>query len=154
MERIALFPGSFDPIHNGHLDIIERSAYLFDKIIIGIGNNSQKKYLFDIKKRTAFAKQAVRSLSDVQVMTYKGLTINFCLKIHAHTIIRGLRSSADFEYEKSIAQTNEEMEGIIRSVFIMGSPRFSHISSSILRDIIINDGEVELFIPFKLWGVS
>ncbi|MEC7173348.1 MAG: pantetheine-phosphate adenylyltransferase [Bacteroidota bacterium] len=145
MKR-AVFPGSFDPITLGHLDIIERSIPLFDKIIIGVGTNSEKKYMFSLKKRMDFIEETFSHYNNISVSQYEGLTIEFCKKIQADFIIRGLRNPADFEFEKAIAHTNRKLSGI-ETVFLLTAAKTSFISSSIVREIISNQGDYTQLVP-------
>ena len=145
MKR-AVFPGSFDPITLGHLDIIERSIPLFDKIIIGVGTNSEKKYMFSLKKRMDFIEETFSHSHNISVIEYEGLTIEFCKKIQADFIIRGLRNPADFEFEKAIAHTNRKLSGI-ETVFMLTAAKTSFISSSIVREIISNQGDYTQLVP-------
>lgn len=148
MKR-AVFPGSFDPVTIGHQDIIHRGLKVFDEIIIGIGENLDKKYMFSSKERFDFVSKTFEAETKVYVKTYDGLTVDFCKKNNAEFIIRGLRNPADFEFEKSIALTNREMTGI-ETVFFLTSPENSFISSSIVRDLIKNKGDYKLFIPNEI----
>ena len=145
MKR-ALFPGSFDPITNGHEDIILRALPLFDEIIIGVGINTDKKYMFSIEERTAFLKNVFNKYKKIKVQSYGGLTIKYCKLIEAGFILRGLRNPADFEFEKAIAHTNRKLSGI-ETVFLLTSSKTSFISSSIVRDIIKNNGDYKSFVP-------
>tara|TARA_Y200000002_G_scaffold251171_1_gene208084 strand:- start:181 stop:636 length:456 start_codon:yes stop_codon:yes gene_type:complete len=145
--KIAVFPGSFDPITLGHVDIIKRSLKLFDKIIIGIGENKDKKYMFSSAKRTEFVYETFQNEKNIVVIPYEGLTVNFCKKNDAKFIIRGLRNPADFEFEKSIALTNRKINNDVETVFILTNKEYSFISSSIVRDLIKNNGDFNLFIP-------
>ena len=145
--KTAVFPGSFDPITLGHVDIVERSLKLFDKIIIGIGENKDKKYMFSSAKRTEFVYETFQNEKNIVVIPYEGLTVNFCKKNDAKFIIRGLRNPADFEFEKSIALTNREINGDVETVFFLTNTEYSFISSSIVRDLIKNNGDFKLFIP-------
>lgn len=147
MEKIALFPGSFDPITNGHVDIIKKSLLMFDKVVIGIGSNSAKKSLFTIDQRIAWIREAFKDEDRLVIQIYNGLTVSFCKEIGANFIVRGLRSGLDFEYEQSIAFANKEMEPSIETIFLLSSPSTSNISSTIVRDIIINDGDYSKFVP-------
>ena len=147
MLKIAVFPGSFDPITNGHVNIINRGLKVFDKIIIGIGNNSQKKYLFPLEKREKWIKDIYKNNNAIEVKTYNGLTVNFCEEVGSSFIIRGLRTSADFEFEKAIAHMNAAVSSGIESVFILSDLKYAALSSSIVRDIIRNDGDVSQFVP-------
>ena len=145
--KIALFPGSFDPITIGHEDIIRRALPLFDKIIIGIGVNTNKKYLFSLEQRTAWIKKVFENDEKIEVLSYEGLTISCCKKINATTIIRGLRNSSDYNYESNIAQMNQQLDAAVETIFLQTSPHLSAINSSIVRDIIINKGNASKFIP-------
>ena len=145
MKR-AVFPGSFDPITLGHLDIIERSIPLFDEIIIGVGTNSEKKYMFPLKKRMAFIEETFSKYKSISVNQYEGLTIEFCKKVQADFIIRGLRNPADFEFEKAIAHTNRKLSRI-ETVFLLTAAKTSFISSSIVREIISNRGDYTQLVP-------
>ena len=145
MKR-AVFPGSFDPITLGHLDIVERSIPLFDEIIIGVGTNSEKKYMFCLKKRMCFIEETFSNYNKISVSQYEGLTIDFCKKIQADFIIRGLRNPADFEFEKAIAHTNRKLSGI-ETVFMLTAAKTSFISSSIVREIISNQGDYIQLVP-------
>ena len=142
----AVFPGSFDPITIGHIDIVNKGMKIFDEIIIAVGNNVDKKYMFSKEKRVEFVKQTFSPNNKIKVESYEGLTVDFCKKNNTEFIIRGLRNPADFEFEKSIALTNWEMTGI-ETVFFLTSPENSFISSSIVRDLIRNNGNYKLFIP-------
>ena len=139
MKR-AVFPGSFDPITVGHVDIIKRSIPLFDEIVIGVGTNSEKKYMFTLKKRMTFIEETFAEQKSISVTQYEGLTIEFCKKIQADFIIRGLRNPADFEFEKAIAHTNRKLSGI-ETIFLLTAAKTSFISSSIVREIISNKGD-------------
>ena len=145
MKR-AVFPGSFDPITLGHLDIIERSIPLFDEIIVGVGTNSEKNYMFPLKKRMAFIEETFSKYKSISVNQYEGLTIEFCKKVQADFIIRGLRNPADFEFEKAIAHTNRKLSGI-ETVFLLTAAKTSFISSSIVREIISNRGDYTQLVP-------
>ena len=142
----AIFPGSFDPITIGHVDIVERGIKVFDEIIIAIGDNTDKKYMFPKEKRVEFVKQTFNNYDNIKIESYDGLTVDFCKKNNIEFMIRGLRNPADFEFEKSIALTNREMTDI-ETIFFLTSPENSFISSSIVRDLIRNNGDYKLFIP-------
>lgn len=150
MKKVAVFPGSFDPITIGHEDIVKRAAQIFDEIIVAIGVNTQKKYLFDLDTRISWIEKVFEPYSNVTVKSYTGLTINFCKEIDAKYIIRGIRSSADFEYEKTIAQLNQMMQPEIETFLILSSPALSAISSTIVREIIIGKGDISKFIPNQI----
>ena len=142
----AVFPGSFDPITIGHLDIVKRGIKIFDEIIIAIGDNTDKKYMFSKEKRVEFVKRTLSAYDKIKIESYQGLTVDFCKKNNVEFMIRGLRNPADFEFEKSIALTNREMTWI-ETIFFLTSPENSFISSSIVRDLIRNRGDYKLFIP-------
>ena len=144
--RRAVFPGSFDPITLGHVDIIERALPLFDEIIIAIGVNAEKKYMWSLEERKSFIEQTFDRQAKIKVKTYTGLTVHFCQVEKADFILRGLRNTSDFNYEQSIAQTNAAMSGI-ESIFLVASPEISHISSSIVRDIARNEGVISSLVP-------
>ncbi len=146
-KKIAIFPGSFDPITIGHLDLIERSTQLFDKVIVAIGQNNQKKYLFTLKQRQAWVKKVTKMYPNVEGSTYKGLTVNFAKKVNAEYLIRGLRNSSDFDYEKTISQLNNIIGDGLETVFFISQPNMSHISSTIVREIIKGKGNVKAFVP-------
>ena len=142
----AVFPGSFDPITIGHLDMVEGAIKVFDEIIIAVGDNTNKKYMFPKEKRVEFVKQTFYNYDNVKIESYDGLTVDFCRKNNIEFMIRGLRNPVDFEFEKSIALTNREMTDI-ETIFLLTSPENSFISSSIVRDLIRNNGDYKLFIP-------
>ena len=145
----AVFPGSFDPITNGHVDIIERGLDVFDEIVVAIGINAEKQYMWTMEQRKSFIEDAFKGNPKVKIKTYNGLTADFCKAEKASYILRGLRNSLDFSYEKSIAQTNATLTGV-ESVFIISSPGASHISSSIVRDVARNGGDYSSLVPFKI----
>ncbi len=142
----AVFPGSFDPITLGHVDIIKRALPLFDEIIIAIGINADKKYMFSLSERINYLKKTFAKESKISIDSYEGLTVNYCQKINAAFILRGLRNPADFEFEKAIAVTNRKLSGI-ETVFLLTSAETSFISSSIVRDIIRNGGDASTLMP-------
>tara|TARA_B100000989_G_scaffold4704_1_gene3271 strand:+ start:2629 stop:3081 length:453 start_codon:yes stop_codon:yes gene_type:complete len=142
----AVFPGSFDPITIGHVDIITRSMNVFEEIIIAVGDNKDKRYMFPKEKRVEFVKQTFVNFDTIKIESYDGLTVDFCKKNNTDFLIRGIRNLADFEFEKSIALTNREMTDV-DTVFFLTSPEKSFISSSIVRDLIRNNGDYKLFIP-------
>ena len=144
--KTAIFPGSFDPITLGHKDIIEKSLNIFDSVIIGIGQNSEKKYMFSAERRKQFVEETFKSINNIEVKIYDELTVDFCKKNNADFIIRGLRNVSDFEFEKNIALTNRKLSGI-ETVFLLTSAKNSFISSGIVRDLIKNNGDYSLFIP-------
>lgn len=145
--KTALFPGSFDPITIAHLDIVQRAMPLFDKVVIGIGLNSSKASFLSPQKREEIVKAVFENNPKIEIQTYEGLTVDFCEKINAQYMIRGIRSVADFEYERAIAQINAAMKPNIETIFILSKPEFSAISSTIVRDILRNNGDVSQFLP-------
>lgn len=147
MKRIALVPGTFDPITIGHVDIINRALPMFDELWIGIGRNSIKQSLFTEEERKGWIEAIYQDNPKVHVDTYEGLTTEFCRKKGAHFIIRGIRTSSDFDYEKNIAQMNKAQYDDIESIFLMCNPAFTAISSTIVRDIIRNGGDARQFVP-------
>ncbi|MCL4121776.1 UNVERIFIED_CONTAM: hypothetical protein GTU68_066610 [Idotea baltica] len=144
--RRAIFPGSFDPITLGHYDIIKRGVTLFDEVIVAIGVNAEKKYMFSLEQRKAFIEDAFKDEPKVTVVTYKGLTVDFCLKHNVEFILRGLRNPADFEFEKAIAHTNRDLAPI-ETVFLLTAAKTSYIASSIVRDVIRNNGDYTKLVP-------
>jgi len=144
--RKAIFPGSFDPITLGHYDIITRGITLFDEVVIAIGINAEKKYMFSLEQRKAFIEKAFEHEPKIKVMTYEGLTVDFCKKVDAQFILRGLRNPGDFEFEKAIAHTNRKLSEI-ETVFLLTSSGKSYISSSIVRDVIRNNGDYTGLVP-------
>ena len=142
----AIFPGSFDPITNGHYDIIKRGVSLFDEVIVAIGVNAEKKYMFSLEERKRFIEEAFKDEPKVKVITYSGLTIDLCKKENAEFILRGLRNPADFEFEKAIAHTNRVLSKI-ETVFLLTAARTSFISSSIVRDVLRNGGDISQLVP-------
>ena len=142
----AIFPGTFDPFTLGHLDVLKRSILIFDEIIIGIGKNSDKKSMFSVEDRISFIKNSIVELKNVKVMSYEGLTIDFCKNVNANFIVRGVRNNGDFEFEKAIARTNRLLSKI-ETVFLLTSAETSFISSSIVRELIKNNGNYHELIP-------
>ena len=145
--KIAIFPGSFDPITKGHESIVKRAAPLFDKIIVAIGVNSSKKGMFDLDTREKWIRKTFEKTPNVEVTTYSGLTVDYCIEQKADYILRGLRSNADFEYEFTIAQMNKLLKNKIETLFLLTEPEFSSISSTIVKDIFKNEGDIRQFIP-------
>ena len=145
MKR-AIFPGSFDPITLGHYDIINRSVKLFDEVIVAIGINADKKYMFSLDERQKFIEDSFKNEPKVKVVTYEGLTVDFCLENNVEFILRGLRNPADFEFEKAIAHTNRDLAPI-ETVFLLTAASTSYISSSIVRDVIRNKGDYTKLVP-------
>ena len=146
MMKKAVFPGSFDPITLGHVDLIYRGLEIFDEIIIAIGVNADKKQLFPLEDKIQQIKNTFINEPRIKVASYKGLTIDFCKSVNSKYILRGLRNSSDFNYEQSIAQTNSSLSSI-ESVFLISSPQLAHISSTIVRDIIRNEGDCKNLVP-------
>jgi pantetheine-phosphate adenylyltransferase len=147
MERIAVFPGSFDPITRGHESIIRRALPLFDHVIVAIGENSEKKSHFTLEQRINWIKAVFEGVPAVSVLSYQGLTVDFCKKIKAGFILRGLRTSADFEFERSIGQINKNLDPDIETVFLLTMPEHTALNSSIVRDILRNGGDASQFVP-------
>ena len=149
-KKIAVFPGSFDPITTGHADVVKRALPLFDEIIIAIGSNSQKQALFSLEQRIKWIKQVFKDETKIKVESYEGLTVNFCEKKKANYLLRGIRSSADFEYEKTIAHLNHDMLPQLETILILAQPELSSISSTIVREIIRGKGKVGKFVPVEI----
>ena len=146
MSRICLFPGTFDPVTLGHVDIINRGVDVFDEVIVAIGINSEKKNMFSLEDRKQFIEDTFKNEPKVKVVTYEGLTVQFCQEIKVPFILRGLRNPADFEFEKAIAHTNRHLSKI-ETVFLLTSAKTSFISSSIVRDVIRNHGDYTVLVP-------
>jgi len=147
MSRIALFPGTFDPMTLGHVDIINRSLDLFDKIIIGIGTNINKKPMYSEQQRVDWIKEIYKDEPRVDARIYEGLTVNFCKEIGAGYIIRGIRFVSDFEYEKTIADMNRSLDDTIETIFLTCLPKYSSVASTLVRDVIRNGGDASMFLP-------
>lgn len=145
--RIALFPGTFDPITLGHVDVIRRAMPLFDKIVIGVGLNSSKQPMFPVEQRLDWINQIFRDTDKVEAHSYEGLTIGYCEQINARFILRGIRYVSDFEYEKGIADMNRMLSKHIETVFLTSSPEYSTVSSTLVRDVIRYNGDVRQFLP-------
>ena len=145
--KIAVFPGSFDPITIGHYDLIKRSLPLFDKIIVAVGTNSIKSYLFPLEERLEWLRIVFGSEEKIEIDHFDGLTAHYCQKVNANFLIRGLRNSSDFDYEKTISQVNQIISNGIETVFLISTPQYSHISSTIVREVIKGNGNVEPFLP-------
>ncbi len=146
MQKIGVFPGSFDPITKGHESIINKSLPLFEKVVIAIGVNDTKNYLFSLKDRIKFIEDSFQDEGKIEVVTYKGLTVDFCEKIGAKYLIRGIRNSNDFEFERGIAQVNRKLKGI-DTVFFIADGELSGLSSSIVRDVYKNGGVIDELVP-------
>ncbi len=147
MPRICLFPGTFDPVTLGHVDIINRAIPLFDKIVVGIGLNTSKAPMFSPEQRLEWIKEIYADEERVESAIYEGLTINFCKIIGARFILRGIRYVSDFEYEKTIADANRTLDRSIETVFLTGEPKYTSVASTIVRDIIRNGGNADPFLP-------
>jgi pantetheine-phosphate adenylyltransferase len=145
--KICVFPGSFDPITSGHVDLVHRALPLFDKVIIAIGTNSQKKGLFAVSQRQAWIQEVFANEPKVEIDTFDKLTADFCKKVQAKWILRGLRNAADFDYEKTISQLNFIVGNGVETMFLISQPQFSHISSTIVREIIKGEGDASPFLP-------
>ena len=150
MNKIAVFPGSFSPFSLGHKAVVDNALPLFDKIIIAVGNNPEKNQYFSIKKRLKWINDVYKNMPNISVERYEGLTVDFCKTVNANFIVRGLRDSHDFKFEKNIAQMNKKLNAEIETIFIITPPDLSHISSTILRDIIKNGGDISTFIPKEI----
>ncbi len=148
--KIAVFPGSFDPITTGHVDLVERALPLFDKIIVAVGVNTTKQYLFPLEQRLEWLRQVFAKYPQIEVDHFEKLTAHYCLRIGARYLLRGLRNAADFDYEKTISQLNHIVGGGIETVFLISQPEFSHISSTIVREIIVGGGDATPFIPKEI----
>jgi pantetheine-phosphate adenylyltransferase len=147
MKRIAVFPGSFDPVTLGHFDIIRQALPLFDQIIVAVGINANKNYMFPLEQRMAWIREAHATDSRIEVASYDGLTVDFCKKKNASFILRGLRNPADFEFEKAVAQANRKLFPGIETVFFLTAAEYAFISSSIVKDVIRNAGDYTAFVP-------
>lgn len=147
MERICLFPGTFDPVTLGHIDIIDRALPLFDKIVVAIGINSSKNPMFSPEQRMEWFKEIYKDEPRVESVIYEGLTIQYCKKINAHFILRGIRFVSDFEYEKTIADANRTLDKTIETIFLTGEPKYTSVASTIVRDILRNGGNASPFLP-------
>ena len=150
MSKIAIFPGSFSPFTVGHQSVVDRALPLFDKIIIAIGINSKKNEFFSIEERMQWIESVYDKNEKIEIKRYEGLTVDFCENEGANFILRGLRDSHDFKFEKNIAQMNKDLNSDIETIFIITPPEMSHISSSLIRDIIKNGGDVSQFLPKEI----
>ncbi len=150
MNKIAVFPGSFSPFTLGHKAVVDSALTLFDKVIIAVGNNPEKNQYFSIEERMQWIESVYDNNQKIEIKRYEGLTVDFCKKENANYIIRGLRDSHDFKFEKNIAQMNKKLNPDIETIFIITPPELAHISSTILRDIIKNGGDISAFIPKEI----
>ena len=148
--KIAVFPGTFAPITLGHTDIIDRSLDLFDKIIVGIGINSNKQPMFPVEQRINWIKNIYKEEKKIEVLSYEGLTVNFCDSVNANFIIRGLRTVSDFEYEKAISDMNQLLDPLIETIFLACTAKYASFSSTMVRDVIRNNGDSSLFLPMEI----
>ncbi|MEM1321543.1 MAG: pantetheine-phosphate adenylyltransferase [Bacteroidota bacterium] len=148
--KIAVFPGSFDPITVGHVDLVKRALPLFDKIIVAVGINSQKRYLFSLEQRLDWLNQVFSEEEQVVVDSFEGLTAHFCQRVNAEYLLRGLRNASDFDYEKTISQLNNIVGEGIETIFFISRPAYSHISSTIVREIIKGNGDASPFLPSEI----
>ena len=148
--KIALFPGTFDPITLGHLDIINRAVPLFDKVLVGIGNNINKKPMFTDQQRVQWIQEIYKDNPKVEGIVYEGLTVDCCKKYDARYIVRGIRYVSDFEYEKAIADMNREIAGNIETVFFTCQPEFTFVASTLVRDVLRNGGDISKFVPVEV----
>lgn len=147
MERIAIFPGSFDPFTIGHESVVRRALPMFDKLYIMIGYNANKKSFFPVEKRLKWINQVFANEPKVEVRLHEGLTVDFCKTVNAKYILRGIRTSSDFEYERAIAQMNKKMHPDIESVFLLTLPEHTPVNATIIRDIISHGGDASMFLP-------
>ncbi len=147
MQKVAVFPGSFDPFTVGHEALVLRALSIFDRVVVAVGQNAAKKSLFSLENRLAMISQVFKEEARVEVVSYEGLTVDFCHKLGAKFLLRGLRTSADFEYERAIGQVNKQLMPHIESVFLLTAPEHTPINSTIVRDIIMNGGDASKFVP-------
>ena len=152
MQRICLFPGTFDPVTLGHVDIIDRSLPLFDKLVVGIGLNASKSVMFSAEQRLQWIREIYKGEPKVEGAIYEGLTVNFCKTLGAKFIIRGIRYVSDFEYEKTIADANRTLDKTIETIFLTGEPKYTSVASTIVRDIIRNGGDASHFLPAVVYN--
>lgn len=145
--KICVFPGSFDPITAGHVDLVQRAVPLFDKVIVAVGVNNSKQYLFPLDKRVAWIEKCFADEPKVSVATYQNLTADFCKTVNAKFLLRGLRNASDFDYEKTISQINNIIGEGVETIFLISQPSLSHISSTIVREVLKGGADVSLFLP-------
>lgn len=149
-QRIAVFPGSFDPVTIGHMDIMRRACRLFDRVVVALGVNTTKKCLFPIEKRFEWLRIACEEMEGVEVARYEGLTVELCQRVGAHFIVRGVRSIRDVDYERTVAQLNRTLAPEVDTVFLFSAPQYMHVSSTVVREIILSGGDFRAFVPQKL----
>ncbi|MDD3567117.1 MAG: pantetheine-phosphate adenylyltransferase [Bacteroidales bacterium] len=147
MDKVAVFPGTFDPFTVGHEALVKRALKLFDKVVVAVGKNQSKKTLFDIDQRLAMVNDVFAGEPRVEIVSYEGLTVDFCHTIGAHYLLRGLRTAADFEYERAIGQVNKAMRPDIETIFLLTAPEHTPVNSTIVRDILVNKGDATKFLP-------
>ena len=147
MDKIAIFPGSFDPFTIGHESIVRRALSMFDKIIIMVGFNANKKSFFSLEKRVKWINQIFQNERKIEVRVHEGLTVDFCKEVGAGYILRGLRTSSDFEYERAIAQVNKKMHPEIETIFLLTLPEHTPVNATIIRDIVFHGGDASMFLP-------
>lgn len=147
MSRICVFPGTFDPVTLGHTDIIDRAVSLFDKLVIAIGINSTKQPMFPLEKRMQWCELLYQNDPRISVESYEGLTVDFCRKIKATYLLRGIRFASDFDYEKSIATLNRALRPEIETIFLAPSPAYANLASTLVREVILHDGDASAFLP-------
>lgn len=147
MEKICLFPGTFDPITLGHVDVIKRAMPLFDKIVVAVGSNAGKAPMFSAEQRQSWIEEIFKNDEKISAAVYDGLTVDFCKSIGAQYILRGIRYVSDFEYEKTIADANRTLDPRIETFFLTCEPKYTSVASTIVRDIIRNNGDASLFLP-------
>lgn len=147
MQRICLFPGTFDPVTLGHIDIIDRALPLFDKLVIGIGSNVNKVPMFSDEQRLQWIREIYKDNNKVEAVVYNGLTVECCKNVGANFILRGIRYVNDFEYEKAIADMNRSLDGHVETIFLTCLPQFTSVASTLVRDVLRNGGDVSQFLP-------
>jgi len=152
MKKIAVFPGSFDPITRGHESIIRRALPVFDEIIVALGENAEKKSYFPLDSRLKWLELVFGDEPKVRIVKYSGLTVDLCTRMNAGYILRGLRTSADFEFERTIGLMNKAISPVIETIFFLSAPEYAALSSSVVRDILRNGGDVSKFVPDKIAG--
>lgn len=145
--KIAVYPGSFDPVTKGHIDILKNGAEIFDKVIIAVANNSEKNSFLSVSERVALIKESVKDLENVEVDSFDGLTIEYAKKVGAKVILRGLRAVSDFEYEMQLSQANSALSGEIKTIFLITKPKYNFISSRTIKEIFLNNGDISKFVP-------